>query len=260
MLEDARIKNAVLGVLGILGMFLIVQVVTDLAELRFVGSGVPASNTISVEGTGEAVAIPDIATVYFTVSFEEPTVAAAQEQSTALTSSALEYLREQGIEEKDITTNSYNVYPQYDYVSTTCVPGVPCRGGSQELRGYEVSQRVSVKIRNLEQVGTVLGGLGEIGVQNISGPNFEIDDIDAVRAMAREEAIEEAREKARELARDLNVRLVRVVGFWEDSGSYGYPRYDGAFAENAALGGGTPEIPVGESEVSSRVNITYEIR
>lgn len=260
MLEDARVKNAVLGVLGMLVIFLIVQVISGLAELRFVGSGVPASNTINVEGTGEAVAVPDIATLYFTVSFEENTVAAAQDKATELTNRALSYLKEQGIAEKDITTNSYNVYPQYDYISTSCLPGVPCRGGSQELRGYQVSQGVSVKVRNLDQVGAVLGGLGEVGVQNISGPNFEIDDLDAIRAMAREEAIKEAREKAKELARDLNVRLVRVVGFWEDSGRYGYDGYNVAFAEEFGKGGGTPEIPVGESEITSRVNITYEIR
>lgn len=261
MLQDSKVKGAILGVLGMLTIFLIVQTITSLSELRFVGAGVPATNTITVDGTGEAFAIPDIATVYFTVMFEESTVNAAQEKATERTNAAIAYLKEEGVEEKDIRTESYNVYPQYDYITTTCIPGVPCRGGEQQLRGYQVSQTVAVKVRSVENVGTILGGLGELNVQNISGPNFEIDDIDSIRAEAREQAVEEARAKAKALAKDLNVRLVRVVGFWEDTNPYGYPMY--AESYDMALGKGgmnAPEIPTGESKVTSRVNITYEIR
>jgi len=259
-LSEWKKNNIVLIVLGLLALFLAVQTLTSLVELRFIGSGVPATNTISVEGTGEAVAVPDIASISFSVFFEEETVAAAQAKATALVSSALEYLDDQDIDEKDITTNSYNVYPQYDYVQTACLPGVPCRGGEQVLRGYRVNQSVSVKIRDLDQVGTILGGLGEMNVQNISGPNFEIDDIAAVRAEAREAAIKEAQAKAKSLAKDLGVSLVRVVGFWEDNGRYGYGGdYDIAFS-SAVKAESAPELPVGESEITSHVNITYEIR
>jgi len=258
---DWEKSNAAGAVLFLLAAFLAVQTLSSLAELRFIGSGVPATNTISVEGVGEAVAVPDIATISFTVSFEEETVAAAQAKTTELVSSVLAYLDDQDIADKDVKTNSYNVYPQYDYFQTTCLPGVPCRGGEQVLSGYQVSQSVSVKIRDLDEVGTVLGGLGEMNVQNINGPNFEIDDLDELMAEAREEAIEEAQEKARTLAKDLGVSLVRVVGFWENNDRYGYPMYEAAFDSSYAKGGSiTPEIPVGESEITARVNITYEIR
>jgi hypothetical protein len=253
-------KNVVFAVLGLLAALLAVQTIHGLMELRFIGSGVPATNTISVEGVGEAVAIPDIATVSFTVQFEENTVAAAQAKATELVNSALAYLDEQDIDEKDIKTNSYNVYPQYDYIQTVCVPGVPCRGGEQSLRGYQVSQSISVKIRDLETAGTILGGLGEMNIQNIYGPNLEIDDMDGVRAEARDEAIAQAKEKAQTLAKALGVRLVRVVGFWEDNGGYGYPMYETSNYAKGGDGVSTPQIPVGENEISSRVNITYEIR
>lgn len=258
--EGKKIKTTLFITLVLLALFLGTQALTSLAELRFIGSGVPATNTISVEGTGEAVAVPDVASVSFSVFFEEDTVAAAQEKATALVSTALAYLDDQDIDEKDIKTNSYNVYPQYDYIQTTCLPGVPCRGGEQVLRGYRVNQTVSVKIRDLNQVGIILGGLGEMNVQNISGPNFEIDDISAVQAEARESAIKEAQAKAKTLAKDLGVSLVRVVGFWEDNGRYGYDgEYD--IARGSAIKAeSAPEIPVGESEIISRVNITYEIR
>lgn len=256
-------SNVAVTVLFLLAAFLAVQTLTGLAELRFIGSGVPATNTISVEGVGKAVAVPDIATISFTVQFKESTVAAAQAKATKLTNEVLAYLDDQDIDEKDIKTTSYNVYPQYDYMQTVCIPGVPCRGGESVLSGYQVQQSVSVKIRDLEEVGTILGGLGEMNVQNINGPNFEIDDLDTVKAEAREEAIKEAKDKAKVLAKELGVTLVRVVGFWEDNGGYGYPvMYESSYAKggdsmNAAP---SPEIPVGESEISTRVNITYEIR
>lgn len=256
-------NNIMLIVLGLLALFLAVQTLTSLAELRFIGSGVPATNTISVEGVGEAVAVPDIATISFRVSFKEDTVAAAQTKATGLVNKALAYLDEQDIDERDIKTNSYNVYPQYDYIQTTCIPGVPCRGGESVLSGYEVSQGVSVKVRDLEKVGMILGGLGEMNVQNINGPNFEIDDIDVVRAEAREEAIKEAKEKAKILAKDLGVRIVRVVGFWEDNGYYGgYPAYESASNVLGKGGDGfvAPDLPIGENEITTRVHITYEIR
>lgn len=262
MLEgDKAVRSAVLGVLGVLTIFLIIISVKGLMELRFVGSGIPAMNTISVEGTGEALAVPDTATINYSVQVERNTVAAAQNEATEIANRSIEYLESQGIEEKDIKTTAYNVYPQYDYITESCIPGVPCRGGRQELRGYQVSQSISVKLSDTAQVGTILGGLGELGVQNISGPNFEVDDIDAVRAEAREEAIAEAREKAKMLAKDLNVRLVRVVGFWEDNNPYYYAE-NRAYGLEGGYGGdmGVPSIPVGENEVMSRVNIMYEIR
>lgn len=253
------IRIGIVSVLVLLSLFLLGAALNSFAELRYVGSGIPATNTISVEATGKAFAVPDVATIYFTTQFEEDTVAQAQEKTTELTNKAIAYLKEQGIAEKDIQTQAYNVYPQYDFIQTTCVPGVPCRGGEQVLRGYQVSQRISVKVRDTQQAGTILGGLGEMGVQNISGPNFEVDDIDTVRAEAREEAIAEAQAKAKMLASELNVQLVRVVGFWENAGDHGYPMFESVQGKGGD-GRATPDIPAGENEITTRVNITYEIR
>lgn len=259
LFDNKVAKTSVLAVLVLLALFLFVQTLQGFMQLRYVGSGIPPTNTISVEGTGEVFAVPDIARISFSVQFEAETVAAAQEQAATVSNEAVNYVQQQGVAEADIQTTGYNVYPQYTYVETACAPGVPCPRGERQLRGYEVEQRVSVKVRDTEQVGALLAGLGNIGVQNISGPNFTIDDPDAVQKEAREEAIAEAQEKARELAKELNVRLVRVVGFWENNDFY-QPQY----AESRSLGMGgdmvVPSIPPGENEIRSRVNITYEIR
>ena len=128
-----------------------------------------------------------------------------------------------------------------------------------------MSQTVQVKVRDTDDAGNVLTALGDAGVTNVFGPSFAIDDPEALKEEARNQAIAEARAKAKTLAGELDVRLVRVVSFWENTNDY-YPYPYGvaeARAVDSAVGFGgavAPELPVGENEVTSRVSITYEIR
>ena len=97
----------------------------------------------------------------------------------------------------------------------------------------------------------------------MSSLNFTIDDEEELKREARREAINDAEKKARELAKDLGVRIIRVVNFSESGGYPPIARF--AVAESFALDDGArgapaPEIPVGESKITSRVSITYEIR
>ena len=91
------------------------------------------------------------------------------------------------------------------------------------MAGYEVNQGVDVKVRNIESVGTILGGIGGLGASNISGLNFSIDDEDELKKEANELAINDAKEKAEILADNLGVKLVRIINFSES----GYFRYIG---------------------------------
>src|SRR3989338_6144941 len=102
------------------------------------------------------------------------------------------------------------------YTEYSCPP----RPGKSVISGYEASESITVKVRNTDDVGTIMQGLGTIGVSNLSGPNFSIDDEDALKAEARKKAIDDAREKAKILAKDLGVRLGRISSFSE-GGGYG---------------------------------------
>ena len=217
-------------------------------------------NMISVEGAGTVQAVPDIARVTFSVLEEAETAADAQEQSAQKVNTALALLEDYDIDEKDIKTTSYNVSPKYAR-QQPCFNGI-CPEYEQRIVGFTTNQTIELKIRDVDAVGEILSLLGEAGVSNLYGPSFTIDDPDALKAEARALAIEDAQSKAKALAKDLNVRLVRVTGFWENSGGY-YPDY--ARAESFGFGGDTavssvPEIPTGENEVKSNVSITYEIR
>lgn len=254
--------NSVLGKsLLIVGIaFLAVLTLGQLQGLRYIGAGINPSNTISVSGYGEAFGAADIATFSFSVVSEKSTVAAAQADATNKINATTKYLKNAGIAEKDIQTTDYSVNPQYDYITGACTGGY-CPGGKQVLRGYQVRQSTTIKVRDLTQAGELLTGVGGKGATEVSGLNFTFDDPNKLQSDARGKAIADAKQKAEALAGQLGVSLVRVVSF---NGSGNQPMYyakavgmDMASTDYAPA---APEISVGQNKVSSNVSITYEIR
>lgn len=265
LLSDSYVKKAFLALLVILSVFLLVQTLFSLKEFSNLNNDVYEGNTISVEGEATVSAVPDIAKVSFSVSKEEKTQAEAQSAIGDISDAAIKYLKDQGVDEKDIKTTNHSVYPKYDYIRQVCPDLGPCEPGKQELRGYQASQSMTVTIRDMENVGTILGGLGEIGVTNINGPSLEIEDQDALKEKARSEAIKEAKGKAKVLAGDLGVRLGRVVNFYESgNGGYPYPvMYDKAMMGMETVSSDSsyaPEIPTGENEITVHVTVIYKIK
>ncbi len=249
--------------LGLLAVFLFVASIYALKSVRYVGSGVAASNTISVSGDGEVFAVPDTATFSVTIQERAKDVAAAQTAATKKNNDVIAYLKEAGVEEKDIQTADYNVNPQYEYSNGVCTAGF-CQPGKQTLVGFEVTQTLTVKVKDTDKAGELLSGVGSRGASSVSGLSFTIDDQDQLEADARDKAIADAKAKADELAESLGVSIVRVVGFTENAYQpyYAYGRggvaMDAVKLESAAAP--SPELPVGQNKITSNVNITYEIR
>jgi hypothetical protein len=224
-------------------------------------------NTITVSGTGDVVVKPDIATVSFGVSAENLDVAKAQTDSATKMNSIIDLLKKDGVDEKDIKTTNYSIYPRYDYKTVACpltqsaiYPSIPCGGGTQVLAAYVVSQTVEVKIRDISKAGAILSGVGEFGVTDVSGLTFTVDNQEAVKDQARDLAIQDARDQAKVLAKGLGVKLVKITSFSENGN---YPVYYGisaAKAMDSTSSSVAPQIPVGENKVTSTVSITYEIR
>jgi len=257
LFETGVVKWATLALLVFLG----VQSLSGIMSLRYIGSGVQPTNTISVSGYGEAFGVADIATFSFSVSSKKSTVAAAQADATAKINAATKYLTDAGIEKKDIQTTDYSVNPQYDYVQGICSSGY-CPGGKQVLSGYEVRQTTSVKVRDTAKAGDLLAGVGGKGATEVSGLNFTFDDPNQLQDDARGKAIADAKAKADALAGQLGVRLVRIISFNENGGGYPGPMYSKAVG--MGMGGdvaqSAPEISVGQNKVTSNVSVTYEIR
>lgn len=255
-LNQPWVKRLMKWGLTLLVVFLALQTLNALKEWRSPGI---VYSTIVVSGYGEAFATPDVATFSFSVSADAQSVGEAQNVVTGKTNAILEALKDLGIEEKDIRTSNYSVYPKYTYTQVICTPTY-CPPSRQIPDGYSVSHSVDVKVRNVDDAGKALALAGEKGATNISSLAFSVDEADEVERLARNEAVEEARAKAKALAKSLGVRLGRVVDFSDNS--YSPMPY---MVRNEAFGGAdmkvdAPTLPMGENRVTSNVTITYEIR
>jgi uncharacterized protein len=254
-------RFAVTAILVLLALFLLV---TTLSVSKNMGrSGNPATELITVSGEGQASMKPDIAHITFTVQHRAGTVAAAQDAATKQSNDVIAYVKEAGVKEDDIKTLSYNINPEYSYPNP-CSPGMVCPAytGSPRITGYQVSETVQVTVRDLAKVGDLLSGLGQRGVQNVSGPDFALDDATSGYSAARKDAIEKAKKQADELAAQLGVRLGKIVSYSENSPSYPYPMSYGmgGVARDAAENKAAPTIQTGQNTYTASVTITYEIR
>ncbi len=251
-------QKLIIGVAVLLGLFLLASTLKVLRESRFIGSGLSATNTITVSGKGEIERSPDTAKVSFSVRVEKKDLKSGQDEVSSKVESIKKDLIALGIEDKYIKTDSYTSYPQYDYVN--CYNS-SCK--SPTLRGYEVNHSITISIKDLTKVESVLGVLGKAGVTDMNGPSFGFEDDKAIVREARDLAIADAKLEAEKLAKSLGVKIVRMVSFSENNGGYPVPMY-AKDVVSLEMGGraqsSNPVLPVGENKVESNVTIVYEIR
>jgi len=197
-------------------------------------------------------AIPDIAQISLGIQTEKWKVVDAQKENTEKLNEIVKELKGMDVEAEDIKTSNYSIYPRYDW-----------NEGRQILRGYQVNQTVSVKIRDLDIIGDVLDMAAQKGANQVGGLNFTIDEPEDLRQEARELALAKAREKAEALAKVADVKLGKLVSFNESVSGYA-PRYYDDYAGEAkamGMGGGeaAPGIEVGSQEIIINVTVTYEV-
>lgn len=259
--DNKNIRAAILVFLGIVTIFFVAKTIKEVKGFR--DSDMPQT-TISLSGYGEVVSIPDTASFTYSVAETAATVAEAQTKSTAKTNAILAYLKEQGIEDKDVKTQNYSVNPKYEYKATQPCTQYGCPGGKQVIVGYDVDQTILVKVRDTTKAGDILTGIGSRGASNVSGLSFTVDTDrqNELKTEARDKAIADARAKAVTAARALGVRLGRTVSFYEDV-AQPYPMYEksmmaGVAAQDAR--NAAPQIPTGQNTVTSNVSVTFEIR
>ena len=253
MKDKKKILFALLSVLIIFFIVLIlstaVDVVNKIKEGRYISQNVRMRNSIVVSETGEVYAKPDLAVISFTVVKEAKTVTDAMDENSATMNNVIRTVKEQGIEDKDVKTTSFNINPRYEYSEGTY--------GRRTLVGYEVVQKLEVKIRDLRKIGTIIEKATSSGANEISDLQMTIDNQDELKKQAREQAIAQAKVKAIELSSQLGVKLGKLVSFNE---SFYVPQYDaGIYMEKAAGGGEVPDIQTGENKISVSITITYEI-
>lgn len=223
-----------------------------------------SSRQIPVTGEGKIAIEPDIAVFTTSVVTQAAKIKDAQTENSKRSNSVVDFLKKQGVEDKDLKTVGYNISPQYQYDSRPCIQiyPSPCPQNPPKIASYEVRNTLEIKVRSLEKVDDFLSGVVDNGANEVSSVHFKIDDEEKVRAEVRRKAIEDARAKAKILARDLGVRLGKIVSY-SDVG--GYPIFSQALDVYGKGGDldttvSSPRIQAGEQEIKVSVTIVYEFR
>ena len=205
-----------------------------------------------VSGEGKVSVTPDIAKVTLGIQEEGQILKQVQDSMNKKSKTLVDAIKKLGIEEKDIKTTSYNVYPQYDYTSSI-----------QRITGYSASTSYEVTIRDFDKVNQVLVEATNSGANTTGGISFEVNDETRAKKIqeAREEAVGKAKEKAEGLAKVAGISLGKIINITESQGGNEIrPMY--ATAKDLA-GGGAPtpaDIEPGETEITVTISLSYEVR
>jgi uncharacterized protein YggE len=188
---------------------------------------------------------PDVAQVGTGVTTRAPTAKEAVRLNAAAMQKVVDRLKALGIAGKDIQTANFSLNAQYSY---------PNGGGQPVFVGYDASNQVSVRLRQLDKVGDVLDALVAAGANNIFGPTFSLDDDDAVAATARAQAFKRGQAMAQDYARMAGYTGVRLLEVSESVQGRGpVPPMPVAYAAERDA-----STPIAPGEVGTTVNLTLK--
>ena len=214
----------------------------------------PETPTLTISETGTVRHEPDTAFVTFGVDSPGKSLAEAQRRNSAVMRKVMDRLRDLQIDKELIQTSSFTVSPHYRPPAN---PPADVPPASPEIVGYVVSNMVTVEIRALDKVGTVIEEVLKAGANNFHGLHWGLRDERSVRLSALKQAAVKAREKAAVLSEALHVKLGRVLSVNE-----GAPMIrPAAPMARMAMEGGAGEVPVspGELKIEATVTLVYEI-
>jgi uncharacterized protein len=208
--------------------------------------------SITVTGEGHAFARPDQVHITMGVVSESKTAAVALSNNNTKMDALIKTLSGKGIADKDILTSNFSVNPQYRYDNV---------GGQQRstLIGYQVSNDVQVKIRNLSSLGDILDAVVTSGANNVNGINFSLAEPAPVLDQARIKAMTDAKRKAEIYANAAGVKIGRVLYITESSGMIQPPRPMGIKMRAYAPQEASVPIATGEQESSASITVVYAI-
>ncbi|MFW6055841.1 MAG: SIMPL domain-containing protein, partial [Chloroflexota bacterium] len=205
---------------------------------------------IWVTGRGEAKATPDVAVINLGVQAQAQSVEEAQDMASAAMQDVMAALEANGIADEDIKTTGYNIWQQTRWNRDN---------EEEEVTGYEVSNDLEVRVRNIENAGEVVDAVTRAGGDLIRAHDIqlEVDDPSEYLAAAREDAVKEAKEKAEQMAELAGVNLGTPTFISEGSQTpVVYPER-AAMEEAEADDAGPPPISPGETTITATVQIVY---
>ncbi len=209
--------------------------------------------TVTVTGTGKLSLAPDMATVSIGAEVTRTNAEEAVNENAKLTDDIIKAIKNEGVADEDIQTANYSVYPNYSYDEST---------RRSVLDGYVVSNTVTVKVKDIDNVGKVLDSAVKAGANMTYGISFGLHDPDASRDELIRLAVEDAREQAELytslVGKKLGEAITVTTGSISDGVIYDMREYpvatESADAANAAKG---VSINAGTLERTSSVTVRY---
>lgn len=200
-----------------------------------------------VSGEGKVFVSPDMAKISAGVSSQAPTVKQAQNQLNSTINQVSGAIKNQGVDAKDIKTETYSIYPDYNY-----------SGPSPKIKGYTASANLTILVRDIDKINSIIDTATQSGANQIGGLSFEVEDKAKAENEAREKAVAEAKQKAENAAKIAGFKLGRIVNYTEsfDNMPRPLPLAGGGIAEKAI----PTQVEPGSSEVKVVVTLSFEIR
>ena len=204
--------------------------------------------TVTVAGTGRVTVPPDVVEVHLGVAVTRPTAAAAQAEAAATMAAILAALREAGVADADLRTQSLTLQPVMDYRNDE----------APRLRGYELRNGVVARLRDIARLPAAIDGAIAAGATTLDGVSFDVDDRTAAEAEARAAAVADALERAGALARAAGATLGPVLAVSEGGQAPGPIPFPKAARMMAAEAAPTP-VQAGRSEIIVQVEVVVAL-
>jgi len=238
----------------LVGIFLLASLLAACGSNAYAQDSTPPPTanprTINVTGTGKAYLTPDVAYISIGVHTENKNASEAVGANNTQTQKVIDSLKAAGVDEKDIQTTNFSIYPQQKFDD---------KGQPTGEVTYMVDNTVYVTLRDIDKIGQTLDAAVKAGANNVYGIQFDVLDKAAAMSEARKNAVKNAEIAAQELAQAAGVTLGPVMTINSYSGSSPVPMYEGKGGGAAVMDSSVP-VSAGQLILSVDVNMIYEIR
>ena len=203
---------------------------------------------LSVSAEAESRRVPDVATISAGVVTQSADANSAMRANATQMDKVMAAIKAAGVAERDIQTSGVNLNPQYKYVENQ----------NPTITGYQASNTVNLKIRDLGKLGKVLDSLVASGANQINGPTFEVDQPEPAYDEARRAALEKAQARAQMYAKALGMQVRRIVSISE-GGGFHPPVPMPMMAMSRAKAEADTAISPGETTLGANLDVVFEL-
>ena len=220
-------------------------------------NSIQPETTLAISAEATVKREPDIAFINAGVQEDAATASEAMAAQAMSMTGVFDALEKAGVAKKDMQTSNFSLWPRYTYVETKQKDGTTL--GEQKLIGYTASNQLTVKVRDLDNLGKTLDSLVKAGGNTFNGLEFALDEDADVRDEARRKAMTDARARADLYAEAAGLRVLRIVTINESGGYSPSPMPMARMAEAKMADSYSTPVAGGEVGYSASVNVVFEL-